>query len=143
MPATQAPVQAAPAAVTREPGSSTPAQANDKSSPMPAATPAPTPNVVRMPDEMMGVLMKRGAELVALGDISAARLVYERAASGGSAKAMTELGKTYDPAYLERSNVRGIRPDLATAADWYRKAVALGDAEAVSLSEHLPTPTRY
>lgn len=140
--AEQAVSQQPQSSATGDSGDPTPPRANDKSSPMPAATPAPRLNVARMSDEMMRVLMKRGADLVALGDISAARLVYERAASGGSAKAMTELGKTYDPAYLERSNVRGIRPDLATAANWYRKAVALGDAEAVSLSEHLPTSTR-
>ena len=83
-----------------------------------------------MPAETIAALMKRGDELLRIGDISAARLAYERAAAGGSARAMTALGMTYDPSFLSRTNARGIRPDPAVAAEWYRKAAALGDAAA-------------
>jgi hypothetical protein len=77
------------------------------------------------------LLLSRGDELLALGDISAARLLYERAAAAGSARAATALGKTYDPAFLASTQARGITPDRAAAASWYRKGAALGDAEAV------------
>ena len=49
--------------------------------------------------------------MLALGDISAARLLYERAAALGSAKAATALGKTYDPAFLASIQVSGLAPN--------------------------------
>jgi len=95
-----------------------------------------------MPAETIAALMKRGDELIGIGDISGARLVYERAASGGSAKAMTALGMTHDPGFLGRANARGIRPDPAIAAEWYRKAAALGDAEAAARMQQLSAVPR-
>ena len=86
--------------------------------------------------------MKRGDELIGIGDISGARLVYERAAAGGSAKAMTALGMTHDPGFLGRANARGIRPDPVIAAEWYRKAAALGDAEAAARMQQLSAVPR-
>jgi hypothetical protein len=89
---------------------------------------APKGQFTQMPAETIVALIKRGDELLRIGDISAARLAYERAAAGGSARAMTALGITYDPSFF--NNVRGIRPDPAMAAEWYRKAAALGDTAA-------------
>ena len=88
------------------------------------------PAVSSIPAATIAALIKRGDELFRTGDISSARLAYERAAAGGSARAMTALGMTYDPSFLGRINARGIRPDPAVAAEWYRKATALGDAAA-------------
>jgi len=79
--------------------------------------------------------------MLALGDVSAARLLYERAASG-SGHAATAAGKTYDPAFLSQLGVRGIRADPGIAAEWYRKAVALGDVEADQLLRRLATSGR-
>jgi hypothetical protein len=75
------------------------------------------------------VLVRRGRELLAAGDIAAARRFFERAAEAGNAPAATGAGRTYDPLYL-RQAARGLRGDPQKAADWYRKAVALGDGEA-------------
>jgi len=115
-------------------------------SPTPSASPAPlaspTPAAAPMPAETIAALMKRGDELIGIGDISGARLVYERAAAGGSAKAMTALGMTHDPGFLGRANARGIRPDPAIAAEWYRKAAALGDAEAAARMQQLSAVPR-
>ncbi len=68
--------------------------------------------------------------MLALGDISAARLLYERAASIGSARAATALGKTYDPAFLTSIQVSGLAPNRSAAVLWYRKGAEMGDAEA-------------
>jgi hypothetical protein len=76
------------------------------------------------------LLLSRGDAMLELGDISAARRLYERAAALGSARAATAAGKTYDAAFLASIHARGIVPDAAAAAAWYRKAVALGDREA-------------
>jgi TPR repeat protein len=69
--------------------------------------------------------------MLALGDISAARLLYERAAALGSAGAATALGNTYDASFLASIQAKGIVADEAAAIAWYRKAAALGDAAAV------------
>jgi TPR repeat protein len=68
--------------------------------------------------------------MLELGDISAARRLYERAAALGSARAATAAGKTYDAAFLASIHAQGILPDPTAAAEWYRLAVKLGDQEA-------------
>lgn len=131
--------QQAPSEGARNSGSSTPAEASPQNSVAQAAVPAVTvPAVSPMPAEIIAALIKRGDELLRIGDISAARLAYERAAAGGSAQAMNALGTTYDPSFLNRLNARGIRPDPAMAAEWYRKAAALGDAAAAAHISQLP-----
>jgi len=118
---------------------STPPQADTQNSVAPAAVPAVTmPAASPIPAEIIAALIRRGDELLRIGDISAARLAYERAAAGGSARAMTGLGTTYDPRFLDRINAHGIRPDPAIAAEWYRKAAALGDAVAEARMSQLP-----
>jgi TPR repeat protein len=67
-------------------------------------------------------LLSRGDAMLSLGDISAARLLYERAAALGSARAATAVGKTFDPAFLAAIHASVLRPDPAAAASWYRKA---------------------
>jgi TPR repeat protein len=76
------------------------------------------------------LLLSRADSMLGLGDISAARRLYERAAALGSARAATAAGKTYDAAFLATIRAQGIVPDQAAASEWYRKAVALGDREA-------------
>lgn len=100
--------------------------------PRPAA-PAPLPNEI----EMIGVLKKRGEEKLASGDLSAARRFYERAAAAGDAKAATTVGKTYDPIFLKRMAVRGAPAQPEKAAEWYRKGLAAGDAEAEARLDRL------
>ena len=104
---------------------------------MPAA-PQPAPRGPSLSLAMTAALMQRGQEMLSVGDISAARLLFERAAHGGSGAAAVALGRTYDPRVLSALGVRGIRPDAAAAADWYRRGAALGDAEAARLLQALP-----
>ena len=127
--------QPSPGAITApagETGKVAQSQPGSQGAAISVAPPAP-----RISDEIIKMLIRRGDELLAIGDISAARLVYERAASGGSARAMIALGTTYDPIFLSRAIVRGIRPDPAIATEWYAKAAAMGDAEAASRIERL------
>jgi hypothetical protein len=96
--------------------------------PQPAAPAAPT--VRRMdPDELAG-LLKRAKSLLAVGDISAARLLLERAADAQEAEAALMLGTTYDPLVIGNQDMRSITPDPAMARQWYQKAAALGSADA-------------
>jgi type II secretory pathway predicted ATPase ExeA len=80
----------------------------------------------------LALLLSRGDAMLALGDISAARRLYERAAALGSARAATAVGKTYDPVFLASIHATGISADRGVAAEWYRKGAALGDREGAA-----------
>jgi hypothetical protein len=71
-------------------------------------------------------LLARGDWLFATGDISAARLLYERAADAGEARAAVRLGESFDPVYLDGSHLRGLQGDRDMALFWYRHARDLG-----------------
>jgi hypothetical protein len=90
----------------------------------------PVKPVAVVPDPTEALLVQRGDAALADGDIMGARLMFERAAGLGSAAAATGVGKTYDIEFLLRAGARGIQADQAVAASWYRKAAAMGDAEA-------------
>jgi hypothetical protein len=84
------------------------------------------------------LMMKTAAALMANGDISAARLLYEPLAEEGEAMAAIALAETYDPLVLGRSNItRGMTPDVALAQSWYEKAKALGSTVAPERIERL------
>jgi type II secretory pathway predicted ATPase ExeA len=109
--------------------------------PSTAAAPTRPATTNPMSPEMVAALLRRGNVLLQQGDISAARLVYERAAASGSGAGATGAGKTYDPVVLARMDARGLRGDAALAADWYRRAIALGDSEAGELLKALTART--
>jgi hypothetical protein len=79
-------------------------------------------------------MVKRGAELMATGDVAAARLMYQRAAEAGDPAAAFSLAETYDPLVLAKG---GVPPDLAQARAWYEKARELGSAMAPERLERL------
>ena len=74
--------------------------------------------------------LRRGNDLIASGDLAAARLVLRRAANAGDAHAAMTLAGTYDPAVLEKLGVHGFVPDVAMARVWYEKAKKFGSAAA-------------
>jgi putative ABC transport system ATP-binding protein len=91
-----------------------------------------------MPNEDEELLIQRGDQLLRTGDIASARLFYERAASAGSSRAATALGRTYDPVFLLQVRpLRGVRSDLVKASEWYRRAFDAGDREG---TERLNAP---
>jgi hypothetical protein len=88
----------------------------------------------QMSAEQAAVLLARGDDLVKRADINSGRLFYERAADAGNAEAALRLGASYDPAFLERVGLKGVRGDAAQAAQWYKRARDLGsvtEAEAL------------
>jgi type II secretory pathway predicted ATPase ExeA len=98
----------------------------DATSP-PLARPAP-PSVLS--PQIVAALLRRGDALLREGDITAARLAYERAAAAGSGAGATGAGRTYDPVFLAGIDARGLQGDPVRAADWYRRALELGDGAA-------------
>jgi hypothetical protein len=113
------------------PVSAAPVDSATPHAPIPPKQPPPAAPVASVPHLDLGLLLSRGNAMLALGDISAARLFYERAAALGSAGAATALGNTYDAAFLVSIQAKGIVADQAAAIAWYRKAAALGDTEAL------------
>jgi hypothetical protein len=80
--------------------------------------------------EEVTVLLKRGKDLIANGDIAAARLILKRAADANNAEAVLAFAATYDPFVLRELKVYGFAPDAAMARVWYEKAAELGSPAA-------------
>jgi TPR repeat protein len=76
--------------------------------------------------------LERARALVKSNDIAAARLIFTRLANNGVAEAAFELGRTYDPEFLKTIPVAGLEPDREVAWQWYKRAAALGNADAKS-----------
>jgi len=85
---------------------------------------------LRLDEEEIAVLIKRGQDFLATGDLAAARLLLRRAAEAGSAEAALALGTTFDPVALQRLGAIGAVADLAKARQWYQRAVELGSSAA-------------
>jgi NitT/TauT family transport system substrate-binding protein len=84
----------------------------------------------RNPSEIAEML-RNGAQLMASGDVSGARLMYQRLAKEGEASAALALAESYDPQVLRKSSItRGVTPDVALAQSWYEKAKSLGSRVA-------------
>jgi TPR repeat protein len=99
---------------------------------VPQATQRPPAAEPALSADVLELLLKRGDALLALGDLTGARLLYERAALAGEARGATGVAQTYDPRVLLQIGARGIQGDAETAADWYRKALTLGDSSAAA-----------
>jgi TPR repeat protein len=81
-------------------------------------------------DAQFAALVARGDQFLKSGDITSARLFYERAADAGSGPAALRLGATFDPAILGQARTLGVIADPAQALLWYRRAKELGIVEA-------------
>jgi TPR repeat protein len=79
------------------------------------------------PDWLVG----RGNALLQQGDVSAARLFFERAAAQGHTGAMRALAGTFDPIELQRLRVLGAPGDPHRAIEWYRRAAEAGDGDSL------------
>jgi hypothetical protein len=95
------------------------------------------PTVPAFSGAEIAALLARGDWLFATGDVASARLLYERAADAGEARAAVKLGETFDPVYLDYSHLRGLHGDAGTAVFWYRRARDLGATGVASRLERL------
>jgi hypothetical protein len=97
------------------------------------AAPSPTgPQLIPEDRERAMVLLGRGNDQLAQGNVAAARLFYQRGADAGLAEAALALASTYDPEELFRLRVIGMQPDRDLARRWYERAMELGAPEAES-----------
>jgi hypothetical protein len=122
-PATRAPANATILRAGTEPPNETRTIARPALRPGPSMAPQDRDRAMR--------LLQKGEEHLAEGNVSAARLMFERAADVGLAQAAMALAGTFDATELGRLSVRGgIQPDAKEARRWYERALQLGDAEA-------------
>jgi len=92
--------------------------------------PAPPPTVTPQDRERAQRLLNKGDAQLEEGNVSAARLLYERAAEAGLAQAAMALAATFDAAEFTRLKLRGIDADPKEARRWYERARQLGAADA-------------
>jgi hypothetical protein len=97
-----------------------------------AASPpiSPPPAQDQFDQKQITVLLNRGKNLIASGDLAAARIVLRRAVDANNAEAALALAATYDPLVLRELKVYGFTGDAAIARIWYEKATKLGSSVA-------------
>jgi hypothetical protein len=95
-----------------------------------AAMPPVVPRSQPQDRERAMRLLVKGNEQLEEGNVSAARLFFERAADAGLAEGAMALAATFDAAELGRRNVHGIKPDSKLARQWYERARQLGAGDA-------------
>jgi hypothetical protein len=91
--------------------------------------------------EKVTLFLNRGKNLIASGDLAAARIVLRRAVDANNAEAALALAATYDPFVLRELKVYGFTPDAAMARVWYEKATDLGSPTAARRLEMLTQGT--
>ena len=97
-----------------------------------SGTPSPTMPSPRLAAAEIAELLARGDGFLRISDVASARLYYERAADAGDGRAALRIGATFDPAFLARAGLGGVRGDVAKTRFWYSRALDLGAAEAVA-----------
>ncbi|BAM88330.1 conserved hypothetical protein [Bradyrhizobium oligotrophicum S58] len=100
------------------------------SNPSPPLPPIASRPTVPLPRDEVDMLMKRGRDLLAAGDVASARLILTRLSDAGIAEASLLLARTYDPTELTKSRILGAVPDAAKARIWYLRAAEQGSPEA-------------
>ncbi len=84
----------------------------------------------RLSPEEVAASLKRGQDLLASGDLGAARLVFQHLAEAGNADAARSLAKIYDPTAQEKVQAYGFASDSDLAKYWYEKARAYESSDA-------------
>ncbi len=75
-------------------------------------------------------MLAQGAKHLEQGNISAARMFFQRAAEAGLADGALRMGATYDPLELGRLESLGVNADRNEARKWYEMARDLGALDA-------------
>jgi TPR repeat protein len=107
--------------------------------PMAALAPAvAAPPARRIDPDQLASMMQRAKSMLAVGDITSARLLLERVAEAPNADAALMLAQTYDAQVLGTSDVRNIVAEPAKARAWYQRAAQLGSTDAQRRLAQLP-----
>jgi hypothetical protein len=107
--------------------------------PSPTVAPTNSPSVgatitpsdaERLDEQNQEKFLAQGLRLLVTGNVNSARLLFQRAADAGNARAALLLGDSYDDVRLAQLGVQGVLPDRDKANYWYGRADELGAAEA-------------
>jgi hypothetical protein len=100
--------------------------------PEPAPTQAKPVNLAEreLDPEDIKLLLQKGEQYVAAGDVVTARQVFRRAAEAGNATAALAMGATFDPTVLAQLGTVGISGDTDKAREWYERAKSFGSPDA-------------
>jgi len=108
-----------------------------------ADAPSPSPTPAELTAMEIAASIRRAQELLATGDVKAARALLQHAAELHDARAALALAKTFDPAVSRQSSVADrTGPDAAQARNWYQKAREWGSPEAQRLLDALASYQR-
>jgi hypothetical protein len=119
-----------------DPPPASPPQVQPAAAPLAAAqrvaslAPQPALNVGGPGADEIDRMVKRGEAFLAQGDVTAARVLLERAAEARDPRAALALGSTYDPNVLKKMGTVGFKPDPEQAHMWYTRAAEYGSGEA-------------
>jgi TPR repeat protein len=105
---------------------------SERAPPIPAAESMP-PRHPAFPIVDLATLLAQGDRLLGTGDITSARLFYERGAKAGDGTAAWRLGETFDPKFLARARLGFVLGDAVRAEHWYSVARELRNAEVGAL----------
>jgi hypothetical protein len=106
----------------------------------PEPSPKPPDFVTRqMARDELASMLRRADDFIKSGDLSAARLLLQRAAEAGDVQAALTLAGTFDPNVLKALGLRDGAPDIAKARLWYERAAKLGSADAPLRLQQLAT----
>lgn len=92
--------------------------------PQRASAPAvsPAPEAPQTSPGLLELLRRRGVSAFSQGDISGARLFYQRGADAGCGPCAEAMAQTYDAEQLRRMGAMGIKPDPVLAETWHIRA---------------------
>jgi hypothetical protein len=92
---------------------------------------APQPPVAAEDASVIAAKMKIGVELMTYGEVTAARVMFQRVAEASDGAGAFALAETYDPLVLGGLRLRErVVPNIALARTWYERARDLGSLEA-------------
>jgi hypothetical protein len=96
----------------------------------------------KLNQEQIDFYLTRGKELMANGDLVAARIVLRRAAEANDAESALALAATYDPLVLRELKAPALMADVAMARALYDKAKELGSTVALRRLQLLSSEPR-
>jgi hypothetical protein len=86
--------------------------------------------LTRLTPMEVGSLIRAGRQLLARGDIDAARIALSRAALSCDTDANYLMGTSFDPRLLTSAGLHASAADVGMARSWFERARNLGSAEA-------------
>src|SRR5262249_43807682 len=118
------------AAVGESPASPAASSLSTPAVPLARSVPTERPPAPTIAADDIAMLLDQGEQLISVGDVAAARVLFGRAVEAGDANAAFALDATYDPVVLARLGVRGISADAKKADLWYKKAQEHGSPKS-------------